>query len=180
MRYIVTGANRQTGKDSQLILSAASVEEAERLATQKGLLVASVRPATSGTATDVGTDPLPIWDEDPTTAAAGPVTAPPARTARPPSESPAVSPTPATSAALANAPSAASAGSGDAPSRDAVVPASALYHVIQNPALYLLETAVNKHMKEGWDPLGGIQVSYATNQLLYYQAMVRRKPGGQE
>lgn len=175
MRYIVTGANRQTGKDSQMIVSAASVEEAERLATQKGLLVASVRPATAGTATDVGTSALPIWDEDPTTVAAGPTATLPARTAMPPSESAAVPAAPTTAATTG--PGGAPAGAGEAPSRDAVVPASALYHVIQNPALYLLETAVNKHMKEGWEPLGGIQVSYATNQLLYYQALVRRKPG---
>jgi hypothetical protein len=49
------------------------------------------------------------------------------------------------------------------------------YHLISNQALYLLETAVNKHIKDGWEPQGGLCVGISNNALQYFQAMVRRR-----
>lgn len=191
MKFIVSGADRKTGRDASLAIAAASAEEAERIATKQGILVASVKPQAVQMATDVGTGSLPVWGDDPgdaqTISSPGPA-APsraPARaasagagpgTARPQS---APEPTPSGIALQDASPPAPPAGAepGATPGgRDSAIPASARYHVIQNPALYLLEMAVNKHIKEGWEPLGGIQVSYASNQLLFYQALVRKAP----
>lgn len=187
MKFIVSGADKKTGRDANLVISAASAEEAERLATQRGMLVVSVKPQAAQMATDVGTGALPIWGDDPADAAApgrasgnAPPASATARAAPATSASPAAKPT-ASGISLQDAPQSASppgAEAGAAPGgRDSAIPASARYHVIQNPALYLLEMAVNKQILEGWEPLGGIQVSYAMNQLVFYQTLVRKGPG---
>jgi hypothetical protein len=168
VKFTVTGANRQTGSDSQLTLVAANAEEAERLATKQGILVATVKPA--GMATDIGTSPLPIWDEDPavperatTTATSKATSAPVPAQALPTTilgANPDQHPLAADSAAHADQ----SAGL-----------AITHYHVIQNPSLSLLESAVLKHLKEGWEPLGGIQVNNWNNQMQFYQSLIRRR-----
>ncbi len=146
MRFTITGADRQSGRDAKVTLAAATAEEAERIASKQGILVAAVRP-------DPGEDDaLPLWDEE----HAGDE-----------------QPQPGLPAELL----------GTLPAQErpapAASPASGQYHVIMNPALYLLESAVTKHMKEGWEPLGGIQVSNWNNQLQFYQALVRKPQGGE-
>jgi hypothetical protein len=176
VKFTVTGADRQTGRDTEITLSAANAQEAERLATSRGLLVASVKA--SGMATDISNDPLPIWDEDP----AHP---PPQVTRHPPSQGaaqPSAPPPGALPTTLlgANHDQDAAAHAQHAAqlhAQQASAPASANYHVIQNPALYLLESAVNKHIKEGWEPLGGIQVNNWNNQMQFFQSLIRRTPG---
>lgn len=173
MKFTITGADRKTGRDSSLTLVAASAEEAEQLASKQGILVATVRPL--GMATDISTDPLPMWDEDPAHPAPAITRNPPSQgnpqqLVSPPQPAPALPTTMlganAEQDAIQAAAAAAQAGTSTATGQ---------YHVIQNPALYLLETAVTKHMKEGWEPLGGIQVSNWNNQIQFYQALVRRK-----
>jgi hypothetical protein len=52
------------------------------------------------------------------------------------------------------------------------------YHVILNQSLFLLESAVNKHLREGWEPSGGLAVGVINNAPQYFQALKRkRKPG---
>ena len=45
------------------------------------------------------------------------------------------------------------------------------YLVVQVTTLSGLEDAVNRYIKEGWEPLGGITV----NSEGFYQAMVRER-----
>ena len=49
------------------------------------------------------------------------------------------------------------------------------YHVILNQSLFLLESAVNRHLREGWEPSGGLSVGMSNNALQFFQAMTRRK-----
>ena len=150
MKYTVTGADKTSGQDTHLTLAAATPQEAERIAVQRGILVASIKPAKE----EMEDGPIALWDEDPT----HPVQTTPALPTN----------------LLGNGPAANQA----APSAViAQAPQNANYHVIQNPALYLLESAVNKHIKEGWEPLGGIQVSNWNNQLQYFQAMTKKTEG---
>jgi hypothetical protein len=75
------------------------------------------------------------------------------------SHAPASTPSPATAPA-------ASAAHGDAHME---------YHVMINQSLYLLETAVNRHIKEGWEPTGGLTVGMSNNAMQFFQALIRRK-----
>ena len=55
------------------------------------------------------------------------------------------------------------------------------YHVILNQSLFLLESAVNKHLRDGWEPAGGLAVGVSNNALQFFQSLIRkRKPGGTE
>jgi hypothetical protein len=178
VKFTVTGADRQTGRDAELTLVAASAQEAERLATSKGMLVANVKAM--GMATDISTDPLPIWDEDPTHPPPAITRNPPSQgSSKPPASAPAAAPALSTTMVDANHEQDAAHAQRAAQlhAQQAGAPASGNYHVIQNPALYLLESAVNKHIKEGWEPLGGIQVNNWNNQMQFFQSLIRRNPG---
>jgi hypothetical protein len=48
------------------------------------------------------------------------------------------------------------------------------YHVIINQSLFLLESTVNKHIRDGWEPQGGLTVGVSNNALQFFQAMIRR------
>jgi hypothetical protein len=52
------------------------------------------------------------------------------------------------------------------------------YHVILNQSLFLLEAAVNKHLREGWEPAGGLAVGVSNNALQFFQSLIRRKKVG--
>jgi hypothetical protein len=55
------------------------------------------------------------------------------------------------------------------------------YHVILNQSLFLLESAVNKHLRDGWEPAGGLAVGVSNNALQFFQSLTRkRKPGAPE
>lgn len=49
------------------------------------------------------------------------------------------------------------------------------YHIILNQSLFLLESAVNKHILQGWEPMGGLSVGMSNNALQFFQSMIRRK-----
>lgn len=50
----------------------------------------------------------------------------------------------------------------------------ALYRVISTPMYQELEGQVNKHLRLGWQPLGGVSVlqKQGTSTLLFFQAMI--------
>ena len=48
------------------------------------------------------------------------------------------------------------------------------YHIMMNQSLYLLESAVNRHLKEGWEPQGGVAIGVSNNAMQYFQALIRR------
>jgi hypothetical protein len=52
------------------------------------------------------------------------------------------------------------------------------YKVIEARAAQQLEQAVNEHIQEGWEPLGGVAVGFTdlANYWTYCQAMVRKLP----
>jgi hypothetical protein len=61
------------------------------------------------------------------------------------------------------------------------VETAAEYHVILNQSLFLLESAVNKHLRDGWEPAGGLSVAVINNAPQYFQSLLRRKKlGGAE
>ena len=55
-----------------------------------------------------------------------------------------------------------------------VIESAMEYHVILNQSLFLLESAVNRHLRDGWEPAGGLSVGVANNALQFFQAMIRR------
>ena len=53
------------------------------------------------------------------------------------------------------------------------------YHVILNQSLFLLESAVNKHLRDGWEPAGGVAVGVSNNAMQFFQGVIRKKkPAG--
>ena len=52
------------------------------------------------------------------------------------------------------------------------------YHVILNQSLFLLEAAVNKHLRDGWEPAGGVAVGVSNNALQFFQSLIRKKKSG--
>jgi hypothetical protein len=52
------------------------------------------------------------------------------------------------------------------------------YHIILNQSLFLLESAVNKHLRDGWEPAGGVAVGVSNNALQFFQSMIRKKKAG--
>lgn len=51
------------------------------------------------------------------------------------------------------------------------------YHIFQSPTAFDLVDKVNKHIQEGWVPIGGVSVTIGgnANRNLWAQAMVRYK-----
>jgi hypothetical protein len=49
------------------------------------------------------------------------------------------------------------------------------YHIILNQSLFLLESAVNRHLHDGWEPQGGLSVGISNNAMQFFQAMIRKK-----
>jgi hypothetical protein len=170
MRFSVVGADKETGDDVDVVLIAASREVAEADACRKGILVSAIRELPE----DKGTIEL-VEDEGETSdgtwqVGKGPATATAAKKGH------------AHGFITLNANSPSESGYvGEAGQRKVAGDTGALeYHVIMNQALYLLETAVNKYLKDGWKPAGGLTVGISNNALQYFQAVVRERQPGQE
>lgn len=151
MRYTVIGADKETGNDIEAVLVANTHEEAELIAIGRGILVASIEPlkdALNPPQPPASTDPLPEFHKP---SARGHITL------------------------SAQAPGDSAKTYDGGKSEAEASTASMEYHIISNQALYLLETAVNKHIKEGWEPQGSICVGISNNALQYFQAMIRRR-----
>ncbi|HVX83641.1 MAG TPA: hypothetical protein VH253_02380 [Phycisphaerae bacterium] len=152
MRYMVVGADKESGDDVEVTLLANTQEEAEFQAVGRGILVATITPLPDAL-NRLPDPPLPekLPDFSKPNSNAGKI--------------------------ILNAQSPAdSVHTYDGQVTQGAEPVAAMeYHIISNQALYLLETAVNKHIKDGWEPQGGVCVGISNNALVYFQAVVRHK-----
>jgi len=154
MKYSITGANKETGDDVQVIITATSRYEAEQAATKQGILITEIKllqeekdtsalsmdddgPSEEGEAGDTGG----YWKEAAAKGEGG-----------------------------GGATIAMSLGQGA--TSDAKQPME--YHIVMNQAMYLLEKAVNKYLADGWEPAGGLTVGISNNATQFYQAIKRR------
>ena len=172
MRFSVIGADKETGDDVDVVVHANTRESAEADAVKRGILVSTIQQLPEEK------DIIDLVDEAPA-AGHGTVT--------PLSGTPGAPASPAASGAhgritlSANSPgeSGFSGEAGDRHKNDGV--AAMEYHVVMNQALYLMETAVNKYLRDGWEPAGGLTVGTFNNALQYFQALMRkRQPGAPE
>ena len=155
MRFNIVGANAESGDDVDVVLEAHTRAEVESLAHDKGILVAAVKEMAADDDRAIA-----LIDDDPPAAADG--DAHPAEHKR------------GMITLNANSPSdSAHTAEGHIPQGPAKV-AAMEYHILMNQALYLLETAVNKYIKEGWEPQGGLTIGMSSNTMQYFQALVRR------
>ncbi|MCL2646420.1 MAG: hypothetical protein FWD61_05355 [Phycisphaerales bacterium] len=173
MKYSVTGANKETGEDVQIVLTATSRHEAEQAAVRQGIMVAEIKllmeekdtSALSmdddGPGEDGGEGDTGYWKEAKSKEGGG-------------KESH------GTITMSANSPS-GTASTGAAGQMQGQAKAGGMeYHIIMNQAMYLLETAVNKFLADGWEPAGGLTVGISNNAMQYFQAVKRkRKEGGE-
>jgi hypothetical protein len=219
MRYHVVGADKESGNDIEIDVTASDRTEAESLATKRGVLVSDVAPIQEAPPDEIALVDLDVAPAAPK--AKGPPPPPragaSAAPAAPVSEGnidPSMKNMPnrghgtssgaaGASTAGANVAGASAAGeaansagvgglpqeplgvseSGDAHgSISGAVGASTSqpgahmeYHIIMNQSLYLLEVAVNKHLRDGWEPAGGLSVGISNNAMQFFQAMIRHK-----
>ena len=179
MKFHVVGADKESGNDIEIDVTGVDRAEAEAVATKRGVLVCAVEAIK-----DKDLDPIPLDDID----LAGPAKAAPkdekggtragvdpalgtTAAVNAPAHAPAHAPEAAGHAPDTHAPPAAEA---HAHAVDIDAPVThAQYHVIMNQSLYLLELAVNKHLKMGWEPQGGLTIGVWNNAMQYFQSMVR-------
>jgi hypothetical protein len=180
MKFRITGANSESGDDVDVMIDASSQSEVERIAHDRGILVSAIA-AQTGSATD---NPISLVDDD------APAHAAKAQTSHGTHASPAgnghgAHPAPAaghehkhgTIMLSANSPSDKAHSTDGTGSHEHHQEAAMEYHILMNQALYLLETAVNKYIKEGWEPQGGLTIGMSNNAMNYFQALVRKKKG---
>ena len=179
MRFGVVGADKETGNDVEVVLTAATQAEAEELAHNRGILVAGIKAVAEPEG-----DSIALVDDDPddkpgtvagVALADGSVSG--ATQSAPPKPATAASGKTAHGLITVNAcaPSdTAHTGAGAIPGLDHHATAME-YHILMNQSLYLLETAVNKQLRDGWEPAGGIGIGMSNNAQVFYQAVTRRK-----
>ena len=205
MRFHVVGADKESGNDIEIDVTAADRAEAESVATKRGLLVSAIE-----TIKEAEPEKIDLVDLDlaPSPRTKGPPPAP--RASEPPATDGSVDPsmrqmsaarssagTMAGASVAGAAAGASTAGHGAPAESPPGAPASEAeahgsisgavgastsqpgahmeYHIIMNQSLYLLEVAVNKHLKDGWEPAGGLTVGISNNAMQYFQAMIRHK-----
>ncbi len=170
MQFKIVGANSESGDDVDVMLEAPSQPDVERIAHDRGILVASITPLAGPVAhapaaakkEEPGAIAL-IDDEPPAAAHTG------NGHAAPPAERPhgVITTNPNTPGDTSH-------------SADGHIAAEkhnenvTQYHIIMNQSLYLLETAVNRHMKDGWEAQGGLSVGMSNNALQFFQSMIKR------
>jgi hypothetical protein len=153
MRFEIVGADAQTGDDVDVFLDARDQSEVEQIAHKKGILVSAVKeaPDDGGSIALIADDPPPAGGNGATDAKHGMITV----NASSPSDT---------------------AHTGEGRIQQAVHAEGAMeYHIMLNQSLYLLESAVNKYIKDGWEPQGGLTVGTSNNALQFFQALIRRK-----
>jgi hypothetical protein len=177
MRFGVVGADKESGNDVEVVLTAATQAEAEQLAHNRGILVAAIKPVAEPEG-----DSIALVDDDgdtPGTVAGvaladGSVSG----ATQPAAPKPAASNGKSAHGLItvnACAPSdSAHTGAGAIPGHEHSG-AAMEYHILMNQSLYLLETAVNKHLKDGWEPTGGIGIGMSNNAQVFYQSVTRKK-----
>lgn len=151
MKFAVVGANKESGEDVKVTLDAASQADAEQLAAIRGILVESISVIPTAEP-----EAISLVDETPGEGA---------------SEAPH-----ATLVIPASSPSDMQHKTdGRDHSGEHKTEAACEYHIVMNQALYLLEVAVNKYIRDGWMPQGGLTVGISNNQMQYFQALIRHK-----
>ncbi len=175
MRFGVLGADKESGNDVEVVLTAANLTEAEAEACKRNILVSAIKPIA-----DDDKDAIALVDDDDgggdlrnssVSRAGMSVSAAQAQASGRSSHG--------TITVNANSPSgSARTGEGAAPG-EAKGEAAMEYHILMNQSLYLLETAVNKQLRDGWEPQGGLMVAFTNNQTQFYQAVIWRKAARQ-
>ena len=174
MRFGVVGADKDSGNDVEVIVTAKSREEAEQEACRRGILVSGIKPIAEDTA-----DAIALVDDDEDTSPGGTAinlgsaVGHASTGARPGSRT-----SHGTITVNASNPSdTAHTGDGSKPIASLVDPTACKleYHILMNQSLYLLEAAVNKQLRDGWEPQGGLGIGMSNNAQVFYQSMVRRK-----
>ena len=156
MKYSITGANKETGDDVQIEITATSRYEAEQAATKQGIMVSEIKLLQE----EKDTSALSMDDDGPgVDAEEGDASGGYWKEA-------------ALKAKEGGGQATIAMSGGQAATSDAKQPME--YHVIMNQALYLLEKAVNKYLADGWEPAGGLTVGISNNAMQYFQAVQRR------
>ena len=176
MRFGVVGADKESGNDVEVVLTASSQAEAEAEACKRGILVSAIK-----TVAEPEGDAIALVDDDPNDGNPGTVAG--------------VVLTDGSVAGGSHAGDKAGNGksthgmitvNASAPSDTAHTGAGHIpvannsgttleYHIIMNQSLYLLETAVNKQLRDGWEPAGGLGIGMSNNAQQFYQALTRKK-----
>jgi len=177
MRFQIVGAHAESGDDVNVMLEASTRTDVEKLAHDRGILVSTITPLNG--AEDHGhggqngaPQHAPLVPKQEAEAIALVDDDPPANGADHPGDAKVHG----YITVNANSPSETgqtSAGHLNHEHKEA----SAEYHIIMNQSLYLLETAVNKHLRDGWEPQGGLSVGVSNNAMQYFQSMIRHKAG---
>jgi hypothetical protein len=178
MRFQVVGADKESGDDVDVILVAKNREGAEADACKRGILVSAITELPEEKVAKVDKDAIElVTDADAgTDDAVWAIGASGVHTAKVAKERSSHG----TITLSANSPS-ETGYSGEAGARHGKEEVVGMeYHVVMNQALYLLETAVNKYLKDGWEPAGGLTVGISNNALQYFQALVRKRQPGAE
>jgi hypothetical protein len=175
MRFKITGASSESGDDVNLMLEAPSQGDVEKIAHDRGILVESITVLENGHKPK-DESAIALIDEPPHAPAHTNGNGHGAHHA--PAPTPAAAHAPAPAAAQAPAVAAASdpaaAGSPAGPGDGHHSSTHLEYHIMMNQSLYLLESAVNRHIKEGWEPQGGVCIGSSNNALQYFQALIRK------
>ena len=173
MKFSVLGANKETGDDVSVVLVATSRHEAEQAAIHQGILVSAIKilpeekdtgaisliedePAAGEVGDVKGEGDKGFWAVGKKKEAHGTITL------------------------GANSPSDTTHTGAPGTHHHESAATGMEYHIIMNQALYLLETAVNKYLADGWEPTGGLTVGISNNAMQYFQALVRKRKPGQE
>ena len=158
LRFKVKGADKESGADVNVTLVAKDRKAAEDQAHDRGILVEtlSVEPEADKEAIALIDDDTPAADGAAPAAANGHSSH-------------------GTISLSANSPSEGSRNSDGSIQAKPPVEAAMEYHIAMNQALYLLEVAVNKYIKDGWEPQGSVTIGYFNNSPQYFQSMIRRK-----
>jgi hypothetical protein len=211
MRFHVVGADKESGNDIEIDVTAIDRAEAEHVATKRGLLVSAIEPikeadpekidlvdldlapapkrgagatkAPAGDGAEGSVDPsmkqMAARASSGTVAGASVVGAAGASAAGASAAGASVAGTSVAGASAAGAPASEAEAHGSisgAVGASTSQPGAHMeYHIIMNQSLYLLEVAVNKHLKDGWEPAGGLTVGISNNAMQYFQAMIRHK-----
>ena len=170
MRFGIVGADKESGNDVEVVLTASDQAAAEAEACKRNIMVSQIK-----TIAEDDADAIALVDDD------HEVTPVPANASRAGMSVAAAQAQASgrsshgTITVNANSPSgSAKTGEGMAPG-EVKGDAPMEYHILMNQSLYLLETAVNKQLRDGWEPQGGLMVAFTNNQTQFYQAVSRKK-----
>ncbi len=177
MKFVITGASKETGEDVELTVAAADRRQAETMAQAKGILVSAIKEVLA----EHDNSPIALEEDAPVAAAPSEGTIDPAVKA-----ALAARAAMAAREALAEPAPTAAHGAGSGESHGEVHAEDhrihhtghGQYKVLINPNLMLLVISVNTALKEGWELQGGVATCVINNANNYLQALVHWPEGG--